>query len=266
MRGGVFISYRREGSAASARLIRNGLARSLGSENIFFDVDSTPLGTDFTETLNQRLAVCHALIAVIGKDWTSTTDQENRRRIDNPSDYVRVEIETALMRSIPVIPTLVQGAPMPRPEDLPETLKKLTDMQGLELSDSNFNSDIKRLINGVRAIMTDYASRAGEKRTVQAASNAIESTPELIVTDEPRSFGDPPNHVSSHTGLVLARRPSARNLLKGAVFLFLLAIACLAGIKLPRSDVFNLIQSVIESSAGADVIEGVSILRHVRVP
>ena len=56
---------------------------------------------------------------------------------------------------------------MPRPEDLPETLKKLTDMQGLELSDSNFNSDIKRLINGVRAIMTDYASRAGEKRTVQ---------------------------------------------------------------------------------------------------
>ena len=266
MRGGVFISYRREGSAASARLIRNGLARSLGRQNIFFDVDSIPLGTDFTETLNQRLAACHTLIAVIGKDWISTRDQENRRRIDNPGDYVRVEIETALMRGIPVVPTLVQGASMPRPDDLPESLKKLTDMQGIELSDLNFNSDIKRLINGLRASMIDHASRAGEKRPIQAAPNAAEPMQAPTVAVEARTFGDLPNGMSSRTDLVLARRPSARNLLKGAIFLFLLAIACLAGIKLPQSDVINLVQSVIDLPAGADVMEGIRLLPRLRVP
>jgi hypothetical protein len=143
--GGVFISYRREDSSGSARGIYDRLARRMGRKNVFFDVDNIPPGVDFVDTLSERVGKCDALIAVIGADWVSSVDKDNRRRIENPHDFVRIEIEAALERGIRVIPVLVDGAAMPRPDDLPDSLKKLVRRQGIEISHTRFDSDVKRL-------------------------------------------------------------------------------------------------------------------------
>src|SRR5574337_1156833 len=112
MTGGVFISYRREDSGGYAGRIYDRLTSRLGRENVFFDVDTIPPGRDFVEVLSERVAKCDALLAVIGKHWVVSADSNNRRRLDDPNDFVRIEIEAALNRNVPVIPVLVDGAAM----------------------------------------------------------------------------------------------------------------------------------------------------------
>jgi hypothetical protein len=93
--GGVFISYRREDSAASAGRVYDRLAQKLGSESVFFDVDNIQPGVDFFDVLTERVGKCDALVAVIGKNWVSSANENNRRRLDDPLDFVRIEIEGA---------------------------------------------------------------------------------------------------------------------------------------------------------------------------
>ncbi len=120
MLGGVFISYRREDSGGYAGRIYDRLTSRLGRENVFFDVDAIPPGRDFVDVLSDRVGKCDALLAVIGKHWVASADGQNRRRLDDPSDFVRIEIEAALQRDVPVIPVLVDGAPMPQSGELPD--------------------------------------------------------------------------------------------------------------------------------------------------
>jgi uncharacterized protein YecT (DUF1311 family) len=143
--GGVFISYRREDSGGFAGRIYDRLGGALGRENVFFDVDSIAPGIDFVDALSKRVGRCDALIAVIGKHWVSTTDADNRRRLDDPSDFVRVEIEAAIKRGVRVIPVLVDGANLPKSDDLPRSLKTLTRRQAIEISHARFDSDVERL-------------------------------------------------------------------------------------------------------------------------
>ena len=152
MPGGVFISYRREDSGGFAGRIYDRLTRSLGAENVFFDVDSIAPGVDFVDTLNDRLSRCDALVAVIGRSWLSLADASNHRRLDDPNDYVRLEIEAALQRGIRVIPVLVDGATLPKSGDLPPTLAKLTRRQAIEISLARFESDVERLVDAVSAL------------------------------------------------------------------------------------------------------------------
>ena len=149
MLGGVFISYRREDSAGFARLIYDRLTKRLERKNVFFDVDNIQPGLDFLDVLTERVGACDALIVVIGKSWISAVDKGNRRRLEDPHDFVRIEIEAALERDVRVIPVLVDGADMPRPEDLPESLKKLARRQGIDISHNRFNSDVKRLTHAL---------------------------------------------------------------------------------------------------------------------
>jgi TIR domain len=118
--GGVFICYRREDSAGFARLIYDRLTSKLGRDGVFFDVDNIAPGLDFVDILSERVGKCDALIAVIGKNWASSADVHDRRRLDDPNDFVRIEIEAALARKVRVIPVLVDGAPMPRPAGQPQ--------------------------------------------------------------------------------------------------------------------------------------------------
>jgi TIR domain-containing protein len=143
----VFISYRREDSAGFAWGIYDRLARRLGRSNIFFDVDNIAPGLDFVDVLSERVSKCDALVAIIGADWVSSVDRDNRRRIDDPHDFVRIEIEAALERGILVIPVLVDGAAMPSADDLPDSLKKLARRQGIEVSHTRFDSDIRKLVH-----------------------------------------------------------------------------------------------------------------------
>ena len=161
MSGGVFICYRREDSASWARLIYDRLSSRLKREQVFIDVDNIEPGLDFVKVLSDRVGDCDALVAVIGKDWLSR--RRNRRRLDDPNDFVRIEIEAALTRNIRVIPVLVDGAAMPREETLPDTLKALARRQKIEVSHDRFNSDVERLTNALAFV--------GEERRKHGAAD-----------------------------------------------------------------------------------------------
>ncbi len=186
MLGGVFICYRREDSAGFARLIYDRLTHKLGHESVFFDVDNIAPGLDFVDILSERVGKCDALIAVIGKTWTSSAYLDNQRRLDDPNDFVRIEIEAALARKIRVIPVLIDGAAMPRPDDLPDSLKKLTRRQGIEISHSRFDSDVDRLTRALSSLEETLRQReaveaeraAREERERHEAEEAAEKAAE----------------------------------------------------------------------------------------
>jgi hypothetical protein len=171
--GGVFISYRREDSAGFAGRIYDRLTRRLDPKSVFLDVDNIQPGLDFFDVLSEKLRVCDALIAVIGKNWNSSADQDNRRRLDDPDDFVRIEIEAALQRGIRVIPVLIDGATMPRREDLPDGLQKLRRRQAIEISHNRFDSAVERLTHALSLIEEEIRQReAAEAESARRAKRS----------------------------------------------------------------------------------------------
>jgi hypothetical protein len=152
-RGGVFISYRREETAGQAGRLYKRLSDRFGEDRVFRDIDSIASGVDFTNRIIEDLSVCNVLLALVGRHWSVITDSKGTRRLDNPGDYVRVEIEIALQRDIPVIPVLVDGAALPQADDLPPSLRPLTRRQARKLSHTSFQSDVTRLISDVDKVM-----------------------------------------------------------------------------------------------------------------
>ena len=108
--GRIFISYRREETAYPAGWLYDRLADRYGGGQVFKDVDSIQLGDDFVEVITRAVGSCDVLLALIGDRWLTITDQDGRRRLDDPDDFVRLEIEAALTRNVRVIPILVDGA------------------------------------------------------------------------------------------------------------------------------------------------------------
>ena len=144
--GAIFICYRREDSIAYAGRLYDRLVAHFGKSRVFMDIDTIAPGDDFVEVIEQKIAACHALIAVIGRSWVNAAGDGGVRRLDNPKDYVRLEISTALKRNVRVIPALVGGAPIPRTRDLPEDMKALARRNAIEIGDTSFHQDVERLI------------------------------------------------------------------------------------------------------------------------
>jgi hypothetical protein len=128
----VFISYRREDSAAFAGRVHDRLRSEFGREALFMDVDTVRLRMDFVEVISEQVAECDALLAVIGPNWLNARDEEGSRRLDDPNAFPRIEIAAALERDIPVIPILVDGTKIPRADQLPKELKGLAHCNALE--------------------------------------------------------------------------------------------------------------------------------------
>ena len=148
--GCVLISYRRSDSADIAGRIYDRLVEEFGPDPVFKDVDSIPLGIDFKHHLDQKVGESSVFLAIIGDQWLQAADAGGKRRLDDPEDYVRIEIESALKRGIPVIPLLVRGAQMPEEESLPESLRKLVFMNGIAIRpDPDFHNDMDRLIAAI---------------------------------------------------------------------------------------------------------------------
>jgi hypothetical protein len=143
--GRIFISYRREETAYPAGWLYDRLVGHFGGQ-VFKDVDSIELGDDFVEVITRAVGSCDVLLALIGAEWLTITDEHERPRLDNPDDFVRLEIEAALSRRVRVIPVLVGGARMPRAEDLPDSMAALVRRQALELSPTRFDFDTSRLL------------------------------------------------------------------------------------------------------------------------
>jgi non-specific serine/threonine protein kinase len=142
---GVFISYRREDSAGwTGRIYDRAVAR-LGRDRVFLDVETIKPGEDFSQAIEEILERVDAVFVVMGPGWLRAVDPAGRRRLDDPSDYVRRETAIALERGIRVIPVLVNGAGMPEPRDLPRDIRQLGLRNAISISDTRFDHDIGRL-------------------------------------------------------------------------------------------------------------------------
>lgn len=151
---GIFVSYRRQDEPNFAGRLSDRLVARFGKENIFMDVDSIGIGVDFVKAMDHSLSQSRALIVIIGKRWVDAVDAMGQRRLSDPGDYVRMEIETALRRKIPLIPVLVEGASMPNRSELPESLVSLTRHNAIEMSHARFNVDADRLVNTLSTILS----------------------------------------------------------------------------------------------------------------
>jgi hypothetical protein len=143
----VFICYRRQDSAPYAGRIYDAMVAKFGIENVFMDLDLDP-GVDFVERIKRVVSGCVALIVVIGPRWAELRDEDGGRRIEDPEDFVRLEVETGLHRDdVLLVPALVGGATMPRREVLPPELQTLARRNALELSEGRWAYDIGRLLD-----------------------------------------------------------------------------------------------------------------------
>ena len=124
--GSIFISYRRSDSTAETERIHDRLVADFGEGRVFQDVGDIPLGAEFAEILDQAVSQCQVVLVIIGKTWLTVAEPDGTRRLDNPDDFVRIEVESALRRKIPVIPVLVQGATIPRRSQLQSRYKGLS--------------------------------------------------------------------------------------------------------------------------------------------
>ena len=150
----VFICYRRADSENVAGRIYDKLVQHYGKEPIFKDVDSIPLGIDFRTFLDEKVGQCKVLLVVIGDQWVTITDNNGNRRLDDIRDFVRIEIESALRRNIPVIPLLVRRATMPLEEQLPTEIKGLAFRNGIQIRpDPDFHNDMERLISALDIVL-----------------------------------------------------------------------------------------------------------------
>src|SRR6266498_3676899 len=150
--GGILVSYRRHESSHLAGRLYDRLADRFGEGQVFIDVDTIEPGVDFAEEISRAVATCKVLLAVIGPNWLTEADERGRRRLDDPDDFVRLEIEAALARDVRVIPVLVEGATMPRADELPPTLA------ALELRPSRFNFDTNRLLDTLDRALEEVRS------------------------------------------------------------------------------------------------------------
>jgi hypothetical protein len=158
MAGKIFVNYRREDSIGAAGRLHDRLAQAFGQKNIFMDVDQIPAGVDFVAHLNNEVAACEVILVVIGPHWLDVKDESGRRRLDNPDDFVTLEIAAALARNIRVIPVLLDGAGMPKASELPDSLKPLARRQAVELLHAHFGRDAEALVERVRGALAHEAA------------------------------------------------------------------------------------------------------------
>jgi Tfp pilus assembly protein PilF len=160
MSGPIFISYRREESRWSAGRLYDRLTRHFDRKQVFMDIDGIALGADFVKAIQKKVSECDVLIAVIGERWLTSEDGRGGRRLDNPEDFVRMEIATALKRDIRVIPVLVDGVVMPPSTDLPDDLKPLVRRNALLVRDTGFDDDCRRLVAAIKQAQAEGPQKA----------------------------------------------------------------------------------------------------------
>ena len=142
----LFISYRRRFDHGSARLLKQELTRAFGEDAVFRDVDDIEPGEAFPETIDEAIKSSDALLLLVSPGWV-----ELIKELHKPDDFVRREVAAALTRQISLIPVLLGGARMPKPDELPEEIRDLAFRQAIELSDARWDYDVARLVKLIRA-------------------------------------------------------------------------------------------------------------------
>jgi formylglycine-generating enzyme required for sulfatase activity len=150
---GIFISYRRDDSAAYAGRLYDRLSQHFGRDHLFMDIDTIKPGQNFVAVIEENVGSCTVLIALIGRLWLTLTTTTGQRRLDHLEDFVRLEIAAAIDRNILVIPVLVGGGVMPRATDLPNILQAIAHRNAIEVSDTRFHYDVDRLIEALESVL-----------------------------------------------------------------------------------------------------------------
>ncbi len=149
----IFISYRRSDSAGYAGRLYDYLKNYFGEDSLFFDVDTIKPGVDFEQKIKTELDNSGVVLVLIGDQWPGVKDANGKKRLDDPHDFVRIEVETALNKDVAVIPVLLQGVPMPSENDLPEKLSDLSRRNAIKLSDENWYSDLGMLTTILKNVL-----------------------------------------------------------------------------------------------------------------
>jgi hypothetical protein len=169
--GSIFLSYRREDAEGQAGRLYDDLVAVFGSNSVFMDVSAIQPGRDFRKAIDQSLNACGVFLSLIGKSWLTAKDPSNQPRLEDRADFVRIETATALRRDIPVIPVLVQGASMPKSDQLPDDLKDFAYRNAVELTHSRWDSDVQILISSLRPYVSG-PSRQPESEVIRLGKKA----------------------------------------------------------------------------------------------
>jgi TIR domain-containing protein len=178
----IFISYRREDAAGHAGRLYDSLAKRFGPGNVFMDVDAIGLGSDFVQVIDGAVRQCDVLVALIGRRWLGAAGTDEGRRIDSPDDFVRVELESALANDVFIIPTAVDGAAFPTSAELPPSIEPLARRQGLELHDTSWHDDVKRLTRRLEAAIAVKNRETGAERRARPAHGRVRRRTWLVVS------------------------------------------------------------------------------------
>ncbi len=158
MADAIFISYRRDDSEGEAGRLFDDLSRAFGTETVFMDVAGIKPGVDFRKAIEDNVAGCGVFLAIVGPTWISLKSQDGVRRLEDPNDFVALEIASALKREVPVIPVLVHEAKMPAASLLPESLQNFAYHNSVEISHARWSSDVALLIEALKAYVTPKTS------------------------------------------------------------------------------------------------------------
>jgi hypothetical protein len=176
----IILSYRREDSAGVTGRIFDRLAQEFGTDRVFMDIDSMPAGVDFHDHLQAILADCGALLVMIGKGWRSQRKGQPARIMD-PDDWVRIEVETALERGIPVVPMLIDGASLPGRDQLPESLWPLLRRNALPVdSGRDFHAQLSRLVRDLRLQLGEEAAQPETIAATPLSQQTAQSTAKSV--------------------------------------------------------------------------------------
>ena len=173
MTGKIFLNYRRGDDPGNTGRLYDRLEPEFGKDALFMDVEGhIKGGDDFVEVLKAQVAACDVLLAIIGPRWLEVADETGRRRLDNPDDWVRVEIVGALETGKRVIPVLVGGADIPRAEDLPEPLKPLARKHAVRITLERFKSDAQGLVGQIGSALAEAEARRHAETEAERAALA----------------------------------------------------------------------------------------------
>lgn len=149
----ITISYRREDSGIITGRIFDRLVAHYGTDTVFRDIDNIPPGIDYRKYINECLNRTDILLAIIGPDWAGKTP-DGRTRIAEPTDLVRIEVEVALQKDIPVVPVLVANATMPQPNELPEALHDFAYRNAVKVDAlEDFDDHVRRLTRNLDRLL-----------------------------------------------------------------------------------------------------------------
>jgi hypothetical protein len=184
-RRGVFLSYRRDDAGPYARSLQLQLSQRIPDTPVFMDLDSIEPGLDFAEVIEQAVNTSAVLVALIGRQWATLTDESGDRRLDNPDDYVRFEVKTALEQGLRVIPVLIDGARPPRSQELPADLRKLARLNAHKLSYDRYQDDADRLLDLIQRVLAtlndqEEAGRKTREEDRRRAKSAEATTSKAV--------------------------------------------------------------------------------------